>query len=87
MLHQYMLHNRQSQSCATSTAATVRIYPVETFGQTWQVFRINPNSGIFYDKIGRFTIIMPAHGHGSTFRRVLDGIGNQVTEGTGNFHI
>ncbi len=32
-----------------------------------------------------FTVIMPAHGDGSTFRGVLNGIGNQVAKGTRQF--
>jgi len=51
------------------------------------VFRVNPDPGIFYHKVSRFTIIMPAHGDRTAFWRVFNRIGDQVAESTSNFHI
>ena len=47
------------------------------------MFGVNPDAGILNGKDTVFTVIMPAHGNGSTFRGVLNGIGNQVAKGTG----
>src|SRR3989338_4711919 len=85
MTGENMLDDGQPQPGAAGFARAAAVDAVETFGEARDVLRFDADAGVLYAKHGFLVAQLPTQPDFAAFRRVADGVIDQIAEGAMQF--
>jgi len=82
---QDVFHDRQAQPDTAAVATAARVDTKKSFGDSWQVLRVNTDAGVGYAETTTVRIAGPGQCYDPVRGRIADRIGKQVVDNRFDF--